>query len=188
MKKVYIIGLAVIVVAVGAFFIRGDKEVEVSADPSAGAEIDYASDVIGSRVGTTTASTYFFNSAASSTYKVGVSGASQATFTVLPTIASTTGALATFAFYGSNDWDCITASTTGGTQNPILTSDINWYDIGNHVAELAGTQAITGTSTVSILSIAQGLGTDIVLSNLNYQCIKVEAHGSSTYMLMQVRL
>lgn len=185
MKKVLIIGIALAVLIAGVLYFTRDDG--LGAESSAGPEIDYASDVIGTRVGTTTAGVYFLNTAASSTYRVGVGGADEATFTVLPTIASSTGAIAHFTFWGSNDFDCTTSSTTGGSLNPILTTDINWYDIGDHVDNLAGTQSLSATSTVA-MTIYQGLGKDIVLSNLNYQCIKISAHASSTYLLMQARL
>lgn len=188
MKKILIGGLAVVaIIAVTAFFITRDKEEVVGATPSAGAEIDYASDVIGSRTGTTTIGAYFATETASTTYRVRTGGASQAVFTVLVTHASTT-AHASFNFYGSNDWDCATASSTGGNLNPILTSDINWYDIGTHLNNLAGSATLsTATSTISWTPTA-GASNDIVLTNLNYECIKVDASALASILLMQVRL
>lgn len=187
MNKILTAIVIVGIIVVGVLYFSHEEEPNTGAEASAGPEIDYASDVIGSRTGTSTAGTYFSDGTSTTTARVRTSGASLANFTVLPTSASSTGALATFTFFGSNDFDCATASTTGGTQNPILTTDINWYDIGDHVAELAGSQSLTGTSTIAMTPYT-GLGTDITLTNLNYECIKVEAAASSTIMLMQVRL
>lgn len=187
MKKI-LLAIAIVGIIVAGIIYFTQRQA-LGTDPSAGAEIDYASDVIGTRVGTTTTGVTFWENSATSTYRVRTSGASTAIFTVFATAASTTaeGPLATFNFFGSNDWDCATASTTGGSLNPILTTDINWYDIGYNVAELAGSQTLSGTSTIAWTPT--GLqGKTITLPNLNYECIRVQTAASGTVMLMQVRL
>jgi len=187
MKKIYIGGIIVALAVIG-FLVFKDTNGQLGADPSAGAEIDYASDVVGTRVGTTTAGVYFA-SRATSTYRIRTGAAEQLNLTMSAIKASTTpGSWVNLSLLGSNDWDCATASTTGGQMNPILTTDINWYDIGHHVAELAGSQTIpTATSTLTWTSGA-GQSREITLKDLNYECVAVQISSSSTEVFMQARL
>ena len=184
-----IVVVAVIVGGVLWYSYEPTTEPNIGTEASAGPEIKSASDVIGTRVGTTTTGVTFENFSATSTYMVRTSGAGTAIFTVYATEASSTaqGPAAAFNFFGSNDWDCATASTTGGALNPILTTDINWYDIGYNVAELAGSQTLGASSTIAWTPVGEQ-GKTITLTNLNYECIRVQAAASGTVMFMQARL
>ena len=178
----------VVAIVGGVWYFSHKEAIKTGAESSAGAEIDYASDIIGTRVGTSTVGAHFEATSATTTYRIRTGGASTAIFTLLATNASSTGnAGATFNFLGSNDWDCATASTTTGILNPILTTDINWYDIGYNVVELAGSQALGATSTIH-WTPTTGLGKTLTLTSLNYECIRIDVSASSTEMLMQARL
>ena len=143
---------------------------------------DVAVDLIGTTNGTTTNGVYFSDGTATSSYPITIGHqADEAILAFYPTFASTTGAHAAISIWGSNSQDCDTASTTAGTLNNYTTSDIKWFDIGDHVAELAGSQTLTGTSTISWNPSAR-IGKDIVLKDLNYECLKVEVNASSTIM------
>lgn len=194
MNKKLLITIAVIgIIVVASYTLLRDTPQNLSATETQGAEIDYASDVIGTRVGTTTTGQLFHgdHSVASTTAIVRAGGAEKALFTLKATAASSTptGSV-NLSFLGSNDWDCATSTSAEGTDgaNDVSIHDINWYDIGDHIAELAGSQSITGTSTLVWSAVNAGQATDITLVNLNYQCIKVEVSASSTSLLIQSRL
>ena len=189
MKKIFVLGGIVIIgILIVAFFINKDGDANENLGE---ANIKLPSDVIGTKTGTTTAGVYFA-SRATSTYRIKSGSADQLMLTMLAIKASTTpGSWVNLSLLGSNDWDCMTATSTlnanDTTNQQVLTSEVNWYDIGQHVVELAGTQTIpSATSTLTWTSTA-GHSQDITLTNLNYQCVKVEISSSSTEVFMQAR-
>lgn len=186
---IIVLGIGLVI---GLVIFLLNKPKDFGSEANAGPEIDFAFDIVGTRIGTTTTPELFHggHTVASSTYRVGAGGADQLILTLLAVEASSTpsGSLS-LSFLGSNDFNCMTATTSPDFGNPILTTDINWYDIGDHVAELAGTVTIpVATSTLNWLSIETGTSRDIVLENLDYQCITVELSASSTSLLIQGRL
>lgn len=195
-KKLIIVIVAAALLGLGFWFFSLEKDQQgdsFSADTSEGPEIDYASDVVGTRVGTTTTGVVFpgAHTTASTSYKIRAGGASEAVFTMLATAASNTPASGYengvyLSLLGSNDWDCATASTTGGSLNPVIDTDINWYDIGAHVRNFAGTQSFTGTSTL-MWNPQAGQGIGFSLEGLNYQCLNLQVSASSTALLIQTR-
>lgn len=193
MKKIFVlVGIVAIGVLIVAFFINGKSDATGNLGE---ANIKYPSDVVGTKVGTTTAGVYFAgpHSVASTSYIIRSGSADKAIFTARAVNASTTlGASVQFSVYGSNDWSCTTATTTRNvndtTNEQVLMTEVFWYDIGSHISELAGSQtSSTGTSTLLWTPTDGGYGTDFTLTNLNYQCIKLEVSASSTELLIQVR-
>jgi hypothetical protein len=142
--------------------------------------------IIGTRSGTTTTPVNFYGKSgytATTSYYATSSGAQIATFSFKVVEASSSAALS-LSFFGSNDNECATLRTTAAT-NTVVQKDINWYDIGSHIAELAGTQTLSSATSTIAGPVANGQGKDITFTNLNYQCLKVDASGSSTRVYLE---
>jgi hypothetical protein len=154
---------------------------------------DGTRDVIGTKVGTSTTGVFFQNNNASTTYSIWVGGEyDTAVFTFWIKSASTTaqgGANLTFYVLASNDTDCKTSSTTTGTLNPILMKDINWFDAAPFLDGHAA-QTLPNSTSTNIFNTSGGSGTgrQLLLTNLNVQCLALWVSGSSTIVWSQVRL
>lgn len=154
----------------------------------------YAGDVIGSKVGTTTTGVDFGviaanGRSATSTYvnKIG-NNIKQATYTFKALKASSTADML-FAFEASNDQDCNTASSTTSISDMVLTGDVNWFSIPNNFTNKVHATSLSNASTTLPWSNPQaGQGTTAVLDNLNYECLRLSAQGSSTQMWAQIKL
>ncbi len=184
MKKFAIIGLAVLLVGLITWHLWPKGE-----EAMAGVQVG-GTDIIGTRIATSTTGVQFWptnigNKGTSTYYATSTGTIDTAIFTLKAVAASSTavGSKMFFSFYGSNDYDCNTA-TTSTIYNKVVRNDINWYDIGTHIKDLAGSQTLgTGTSTL-VWSPTPGEGKDYTFLNLDYQCFKVEASGSSTQVYM----
>ena len=144
--------------------------------------------LIGSQVGTTTTAVGFYELAASTTYPVRI-GANTDTvaITLLALEASTSGATVNLSLLGSNDRYCDTASTSAGTLLTTVTGDINWYDVSKNILNLAGSATTISTATSSIQwTPTSGSGKQIVLTNLNAECLALEVSATSTRLMSQV--
>lgn len=147
----------------------------------------YASDLIGTKSGTTTTGVAF---AASTTreYVIKTGGLiNSASFTFKPTATPGPTGLVNLQFYASNDDYCDTATTTSSLDSVIM-SEINWFDIGTHIVNLAGSQTLNdATSTVVWAPTGTAHGKEVTLNNLNYECLKVGVTASSTTLWAQVK-
>lgn len=185
MKKI-IIGLVIIAIAfLGYYFFKSDTAAEnLGAVIPTGMPID----VIGTRVGTTTTGVGFYGLFAATTSVISRidSYTDTVTFTIDAVSASSSGA-AHFSILGSNDLQCDTASTSAGTMNTVVTTDIRWFDLGTNLLNLAGTATLTtGTSTYAWTGITSGDRKQIVLTDVNTSCLKFEANASSTILQVQM--
>ena len=92
---------------------------------------------------------------------------------------------------GSNDWECLNAvgtTTADDTYNPIypLLGDIHWHpllaaDVTPSGYDLSSTNDISGTETKNASS------TSILLTDVNWNCLRTEYRGASTTVLMQMK-
>lgn len=203
-----IIALAIIVIPAYAYFyakqINPNNEPVYQADNGdvfvAGenqnnqlglAFLSNASDVIGTKTGTTTAGV-LFNSLdnGTTTYvtKIG-NNINQATYTFNAKNASSTPSGQVYlSFLGSNDDYCETATTTT-IYDVVTKSQINWFDIGTHLRELAGSQTLgAGTSTMSWAPTGVGQNRTVSLMDLNYECLALQVNASSTELWAQVKM
>lgn len=153
-----------------------------------------ATDLVGTKTGTSTVYVGFYgNLTATSSYVKRISSNYDTLSISLSGNASSTPIEAPgkfhFSIYGSNDDYCDTASSTT-IYNTVTTNQINWYDIGGHVANLAGSQSLTGTSTIiwTMAGEQSRQGKELTFENINYDCIKLDANGSSTELFAQIRL
>lgn len=138
-----------------------------------------AIDVLGTRVGTTTTGGGFYgtpsaNGTTTSILRIGgQSDVANLTFKITGA-SSTPNGLLTWAIFGSNDASCQTATTTTSLADTVVRKDINWFTTGN-----AG--QITATAAVAT-------GTVSTISNLTWDCLKVETNGSSSEAWVQIRV
>ena len=101
-------------------------------------------------------------------------------------MASTTGNNLQFSFLGSNDDFCWTASTTSSIGRAVV-SEIIWFDIGDHLTnKVHSTSLSAATSTLIWANPIAGTGREIILENLNYECLSLQISGSSTSALVQL--
>ena len=150
---------------------------------------NYASDVIGTKTGTTTTGVLWPAATTTKEYIIKTGGGiKQATFTIKPTVTPATWSQEVLLnFYGSNDDYCDTATTTS-SMDKVITSEINWFDIGTNLREFAGSQTIAGaTSTITATFAKTIQGKVVNLTDLNYECLKVGVVASGTTLWAQVK-
>lgn len=196
-KKTVITILVLLFLFLGGYLLHSKKvDTQEDSDSSRniGAVLKYSTDIIGTKTGTSTPTGggFYGNYTASTTDIIKIANSIDlATFSLLVLDASSTPTSNIYmSFYGSNDFNCDTSTTTRNTNDTtneqVLVSEIDWYDIGDHVAELAGTQSLAvGTSTLSVIGTA-GHAKDIILRDLDYDCLKTEVNASSTQLYIQL--
>jgi len=148
---------------------------------------NYASDIVGTKTGTTTTGVLWPTATTTQEYVVKTGGLiKQATFTLKPTVAPAAYSKDVLLnFYGSNDDFCNTA-TSSTIYDIVTTGQINWFDIGTNLNEFAGSQTIaSATSTITATFDADYRGKVINLTNLNYECLKVGVTASGTTLWLQ---
>jgi hypothetical protein len=153
----------------------------------------YAGDVIGTKVGTTTTAVGFGadgsgTQSATSSYITLISGSKDmAIYTLNAKEASSTANL-DFAVWGSNDYGCDSATSTT-ILDIVESGDVNWFDIGVHALNLAGTQGIqAATSTWHWDITANNTNRVLVLKDLNYECLRLDVSGASTTLWAEIKL
>lgn len=156
-------------------------------------DVRYAGDLIGTRTGTSTSYAYYTSAAsgfvATSTYIKRINGGyDEATFDIQSGLASST-ANVWFNFFGSNDEDCDTASTTGGKLNNATMTDMNWFDIGYNLKGKTNTASIsTATTTFPWLLVTSNSGKAITFTDIQFECLRVDVSAASTTLFAQLRL
>ena len=187
-------------VAVGiALLILGYFGYKISNGSTLGlVESDFAklqSDVIGTQAVTTTVGVGFSitstgGQSATSSYVSRIGGKiNTAVYTIRATAASSTSN-ATFDIQGSNDAFCDTTATTGG--NLPLASEINWASAGDHLRGKAHATSFSNASSTAGFywenpAIGNVNGKEIILTDLNYECLKLNVSGSSTVLYVGLR-
>lgn len=159
--------------------------------------LDNATDVFGTKTATTTAGQAFRvtatggQSATSSVVKKIAPEVNEAIFTVMATNASSTANLM-WDFQGSNDYGCeTTSSTAGATNNFPLTTEINWFSLGDHTPYKTQTSSFANASSTQTYVWTNPIanktnGQVVILKDLNYKCIKMNMSGSSTEAWVQI--
>jgi len=146
-------------------------------------------DMIGTQNASTTVGEYFdaLTSASSTAIKKIGTYIDTVTFTI-HAVSATSTADAYFAILGSNDQNCDTATTSTSYPNQSLKNEIRWFDIGQNLLNLTGTLtfASTGTTTLEWIDIVAGDGRQIVLTDVNTECIKFEMNAAD--LIAQVQM
>ena len=192
MKKNIIVPLIIGIIIgcllfIGWNFVRGQND--LTSDEILAGWSGPVRDVIGTRVGTTTAplglyplDNYAANVATSSS---AVLKLLQDTDLILFSLAQPAASTTNFFNYdilASNDGSCDTLATTTAGDNYVATEplvvDINWFKIDPaNVNTNKGYENITAYAT----------GTSFILTNNNWSCLQVEYSGASTTIWMQIR-
>ncbi len=148
----------------------------------------YASDVVGTHIGTSTTGVVFNNDAATSSYVSKIGGnINTAVYTIKMLAAGTTSTLG-LSVQGSNDFFCDT--TDVAVTGTINKTDINWYSAGDHLINKVGTTALvsaSSTNPISWTNAVAGAGQEILLTNLNYECLRLNVSGVSTTVYIGLR-
>lgn len=179
-----IIGLAVLIgVLLGINYIGNALGANPVANTS-GVPVN----LIGTQVGTTTTPVAFYgsNTVASTTYPFRIGqDTDKVAITLLFPEASSTGSTVNLSILSSNDPYCDTA-TTSTIYNVTTVNQIKWYDASRNILNLAGaTTGFSGATTTLILNPIAGSGKQIVLTDLNTQCLALEVSASSTKLMSQ---
>ena len=199
MKKKLLIGGIIIFLIGGVIGVLYDQRTDNVLGLATSEFQKYASDVIGTKTGTTTAGVAFSINALSSgqsattTYVSFIGDRDKAIYTVKVLKASSTSNFL-LDIQGSNDDYCDKAVATSTsdvlyTDIPLL-GDINWFSAGDHLkGKVHSTSFSNASSTLSFLWLNPdvGVGNEIILSDLNYRCLKLSVSGSSTVMWVQLR-
>ena len=153
-----------------------------------------AIDLVGTRTGTSTAGADFsVFKTASSSYIAYISGDTDtAIISLKATAASTTGTAVYMNILASNDEDCITASTTyNSPYNNIVVTDINWYDATSHIKNITtatvASMLTAATTTIVWQPANVGIGKEIILTDLNANCLRLNINATSTKLYGQLR-
>lgn len=190
---VIVFTLVAVVALVGAIIgnnlLAGNNQEE-----NLGAITEYGIDVVGTKTGTSTVGVGFGNTSytagqsATSTYpkKVGFA-TDEVTFSFRVINASSTNNMQ-FSFLGSYDDECDTSTTTTIYSDVVTTGQINWYDIGRHIVDYTYASPFSnGTTTFRYADATVDEGKTLTLTNLDYNCVALQASGSSTEAWVQMR-
>ena len=196
--KVYILsGITISVVVILSVWIFSGKKQDQNNQAlgkEANETIHYAGDVIGSRSATTTVGVSFGNNTtgsitATSSYVSRIGGMKQiAVYTIQAITASSTSRV-NVEVQGSNDDECDTTATSAG--NKPLVSEINWFSAGDHFNNKVHATSFTNASSTSFLSWLNpmnGAGQEIVLTNLSYECLRLNVAAASSTLWAQLRV
>ena len=150
--------------------------------------------MVGTRTGTSTVGVGFRItstggiSATSSYIKKTGGNKENAIFMLKPTSASSSARLQLEVF-GSSDDFCDTDGVTG--DDPVAMSDINWYSAGDHVQNRTHLVNLLNDSSTSYFHWENPSstlsGAQILLTNMNYECLKLDVDGSSTVLYAGLR-
>ncbi len=192
-------GLSIMIVAVLAIAFFGAVKVNVNINLEkevamglAAVEFQpFAHDVIGTKTGTTTEGVLIsgtIGTSATTTYVSRISqGANQAVYTINASDSSSS-AHSYFEVMGSNDDYCDTTNTSLSVDLPLV-SDIRWFDAGNHLkGKVHETSFSNVSSTASFMwaNPTNGAANEIVLVDLDYECLRLGVSGSSTVLHAQI--
>jgi hypothetical protein len=146
--------------------------------------------LIGTRIGSTTVPVAWYgNLAASTTYPLYVGGKTdEAVFSFNAVNASSTSRVH-LSVLGSFDTGCETATTSTTALNQLLKSEIRWFDASNHIKGSSAVSSFTnGTSTLQWVNPTPGQTKELILTDLDMQCVAIEANASSTTLQARYQL
>lgn len=192
---IVIIGIAFIAV-VGAVIdrtlIRDNQDNQEQNNVGAVVFTDTATDVIGTKTGTSTVGVDFSVTAtggqsATSTYRTKINHSWDTAIYSFKAVEASSTANMHFSFLGSNDTDCDSASTTTSISDIVLTGDVNWFDVGSHVRDITYSASLgTGTTTLIWDNPVVYSGKTVILNDLSYKCLRLDVSGSSTQAYVQI--
>lgn len=185
MNKKYLIGgmvLGVLILAV-SLWLNAPKDVSGALDMS------NATDLIGTKVGTTTTGVGFYTkNTATTTYPFFIGGAADnVVITIQPTAASSSANIH-FEVLASNDTSCNTATTSADYLNPVLMSQINWFDAGPFIENSTAVSGLdNSTTSIYWANPISKVGQTLLLTNVNANCLALRISASSTIIWAQYK-
>ena len=198
MKKIIIGIIAGIVVLTAGWFILNNQPEGVFGKESYQFQ-RFDSDVIGTHTGTTTTGVAFRITAtggqtATTTYISRIGGNKNvAAYHITPTAASSS-ANAIFSLMGSNDDYCETTATSTTDKacvgDCVLDSEIHWHNLVNHLKDTDHSTSFDNASSTLIRNWQNpkvGAGNEIVLKDLDEECLRMDVTGSSTVIYSGLR-
>lgn len=183
-----IIGIVALVATIVGFATKSEEPTE---ELNVGMSLSGTPlNVVGSRVGTTTTTVVFPSSGSSvstTTYKTFIGKEIDKAIYQIRVVNASTSAEALFSVLGSYDAQCDTATTTTTMTDIVLASEINWFDVGDHIRNAATmTSLTTATTTIAYSDITGGANREIMLDDLNHRCLALQVHASTTEMVVQL--
>lgn len=145
--------------------------------------INYAGDVVGTHVGTSTIGVDFETTATSSYISRIGRAKTLANYMITAVSASATTNNLNFTVQGSNDYGCDTVAGSASSTTDVVQSNINWTSAGDHLVGSTGATALTNVSStkmITVTNVSTSWGGEILLTNLNYECLKLGVSGAST--------
>lgn len=145
--------------------------------------------VIGTRVATTTTGVGFYGAiTGSTTYPTFIGREIDTAVYTIDLVNATSTYNVYFSILGSQDNQCDTASTTySSAYNNYLTSEIQWFDVGDHLKDkVHSTSLSAATSTIVWINPIKGTKREIILEDLNVNCLALEVAASSTVLQAQI--
>lgn len=179
----YIIGvLSVVIVGVAGFFGLKLKNADANFGLVANYEIhNQASDVVGTHSGTSTVGSAFGgDTAATSSYisRIGKNKEFANYQVILTAVTSSADAWLTFYIEGSTDDYCWVTSSTAPD---VSTGDINWFPVMDNLKDKVHSTSLTSASSSLVWATPTvNTSANIVLENLNYECLKLWVGGQSS--------
>jgi hypothetical protein len=183
-KKIKICLVIVGVLLVGVYFgcVLNLQRTE------AGAINKVATDLVGTRIGSTTDPVSFpTKNAASTTYPFYVGGKKIGVIS-LGVVAASTSANVQVSILGSNDYGCNTA-TTSTILNVLTRGEVQWFDAASHLKNSAVTSSFAnGITTLVWTNPSVNTIRELILDDLALECLALNISASSTSLWSQYRL
>jgi hypothetical protein len=188
MKKYfkYLIGGLLTLLLCGITFYYGYSTASALSSSSF---IKWATDVVGTKTGTTTTVVGFYgNYTATSSYITKIGGAVKDVVYTFQTKNASTSAALTVSILASNDDYCDTSTTTT-IYDVVMVNQINWFDAASFIRNSAALTSLPSATTTISWQINGKVkeGRTLMLDNVLAQCLKLDVNGSSTEAWIQVR-
>ena len=180
------VGMLVGVIGFSALVLSFKQEKVLGATTGVVTSSDFiyhSVDVVGTHVGTSTVGVA--SSANTTTYisKIGFNK-NLAIYTIKAvSVQSTTLNSANFSFEGSNDFNCETTEPANMVTSSVTVDKINWFSVGDHLKGKVHATSFSNASSTSVISWTNaeaGLGQEVVLTDLNFDCLRLGVSGVST--------
>lgn len=204
-KRITKFSMLGIVVVVLAFFVAGyfgyPQRQEEPAVSLIGAEfLNNATDVVGTKTASSTpvGVAFGFDSAdryTTSTFVSKIGNATRAVYTIQATDASSTSEVRV-SLEGSQDFACDTTATSTTDvacvgDDCVLITEIDWFDAGNHLKDkVHNTSFVNSSSTADLVwtNPVTDVGNQIILENLDFECLRLGISASSSILWAQISL
>lgn len=189
-KKILIGG---VILGVALIVLNGVLEAQPALGMASSSFFKYTGDVIGSKTGTSTVYVEFGTNStggrsATSSYVTKIDNRSTVAY-FFQVGAASSSADVLFSILASNDDYCDTATSSADYGDPVIKSNINWFDAAPFLDGHAAQSLTNGSSTPGVWNTSNGAGTGrtVLLTNVVAQCLKLDINASSTKLRAEIR-